>query len=287
MNVLIIANPLAGKGRAARELPRLVEILESRGTTTEVLWTEHQGHATSFLRETFSALAKAEGGRALKAVVVVGGDGTLLEAVNGLPLPCPVPLVVWGLGSQNILARELGLPDRAEGVAELVLNGRPQPVDVGEIEGTAGTRRFISVCGTGLGAQVIRYIEQRRRGHLGAAGYVWPFLRAVASNRDAGVTVEVENGETVRGAMVLVCNIRQYVWNFRPAEHARCDSGIFEVVVPQHAGPGWMLRYVSHARRGVSNCPGMKVVRGKVLRLTSDNEDVPVQIRGLPSVAAC
>jgi diacylglycerol kinase (ATP) len=73
---LVIANPKAGRGRAARELTALVDPLRRALGDFDLVCTNGPGHAAD--------LAATAVGRRCPLVVSFGGDGTLSEIVNGL-----------------------------------------------------------------------------------------------------------------------------------------------------------------------------------------------------------
>src|SRR4030042_770203 len=85
MKTVAIVNPTAGYRRARRVWPRLLASLGELGANVATWWTAWPGQA-----ETLAAQARREG---FDRVVAVGGDGTVLEVVNGLwwesrgPLP--------------------------------------------------------------------------------------------------------------------------------------------------------------------------------------------------------
>ncbi|MEM9073751.1 MAG: diacylglycerol kinase family protein, partial [Myxococcota bacterium] len=74
-DVIVILNPRAGAGRAERQSTSLREALRSEGIRPEFRRTTSEGHATELVREALRSGAPG--------VAVVGGDGTLNEAVNG------------------------------------------------------------------------------------------------------------------------------------------------------------------------------------------------------------
>ena len=95
-------------------------------------------------------------------VVVLGGDGTLNEAANGL-INTDTALAVLPGGSTNVFARTLGLPDdpvEATGILlETVDNHAPQRIGLGCVNG----RYFLFHAGMGCDAAVVAEVEKRGR----------------------------------------------------------------------------------------------------------------------------
>lgn len=129
-STLVIANPVShsGKGAAGAEVVRrFFQTCASATTAFDLQLTEAAGDAERI----------AAGAVGRDTVVVVGGDGVIHEAVNGLmriDAPQRPRLAVVPLGSGNDYARTLGLvandPERA--LAEL-LGGGERTLDVGHV----------------------------------------------------------------------------------------------------------------------------------------------------------
>lgn len=158
--------------------------------------TQRRGHASKLARS--AAIAGDD------AVVVLGGDGTLNEAANGLA-GSDTALAVLPGGSTNVFARILGLPDDPiDAVAELLgaLEGfSVEPIGLGSVNG----RYFLFHCGIGFDAAVVAEVERRGpwkrwAGHplfIYAAVTTW--LRGV-DRRRAPLTVRYPDDDTGHAA---------------------------------------------------------------------------------------
>ena len=100
--LLLIYNPVAGKGEASRKIAPMIESFSAAGyevTVQPVL----PGHSTSQI------LKEAQG--VYSRIVCCGGDGTLNHLVNGLmQMETPPPYGYLPTGSTNDFARSMGLP---------------------------------------------------------------------------------------------------------------------------------------------------------------------------------
>lgn len=133
-------------------------ILSSRFEVTTAT-TEAAGHATEL------AGAASRSGDDL-AVAVLGGDGTVNEAVNGLA-GTPVPLAVLPGGGADVFARALGIPKEPEVAAALLAARSFRPsrlLPLGRISGgdQRPHRLFTSNCGMGFDAAIVRSVERRQ-----------------------------------------------------------------------------------------------------------------------------
>ncbi|MFT5497528.1 MAG: diacylglycerol kinase (ATP) [Kiritimatiellia bacterium] len=286
LRIALIANPVSGTGKARAKTERLVKLLEAAGCTVEIQWTQKSGHAKIL------AAKLADG---FDCLVVAGGDGSVSEVLNGLPLPSPCPIAILGVGSQNILARELGLDLDPASLAKAILAGNTCMIDLGLIDGMT---RFGMLCTAGLDARVIRTIAENRQGTLGSIGYLWALLRTVFTYPQTALQVTVDDHPPVSGTLVIVANIKNYVWDLHPADQAECDSGKLDVVVLHKSGAIAVAGYMWQAwRNRLSTSKQVSYLQGIQIELSS-TEDIdvqndgevygklPVHIELLPGVAA-
>jgi diacylglycerol kinase family enzyme len=71
-----IVNPVAGMGHGLVDFPQISKLLRDNDIPADPVFTEHKHHATEL---TVGAIQKG-----YRKIIVIGGDGTLNEVVNGL-----------------------------------------------------------------------------------------------------------------------------------------------------------------------------------------------------------
>lgn len=145
--VLVLYNPRSGGGLGKRRAEEIARALEARDLGSSLRETCPEG---SVLDDV--------GHEAFRALVVVGGDGTIHAAVQALP-DLSLPVAFCGTGTINVLARERGLPSDAEGVASLVAAGRTAPIPV--LQGNG--RRFLLFAEAGWLAGAVRDVNGWRQ----------------------------------------------------------------------------------------------------------------------------
>ena len=157
MRALLVVNPTATT-TSARTREVLASALEA-DLKLEVVHTRERGHATRLGEE-----ARAD---SLDLVVVLGGDGTVNEVVNGLlrrgPADETPALAVVPGGGTNVFARALGLPrDPVEATGALLdalRDRRRRSIGLG----MAGPRWFTFNAGMGWDAEVVERVDARRQ----------------------------------------------------------------------------------------------------------------------------
>jgi diacylglycerol kinase family enzyme len=272
LRIGVLANPVAGKGRGGAAAGQLTALLEARGHRVERRLTAGPGDARRL------AAALASPGEPLDRIVVVGGDGTLNEVVNGLADPARVPVLQLGVGTANMLARDLGWPRRPEGLADVIEHGEVRRMDLGRVGGD----RFLMNVSCGFDAMVVRHIREHRRGTLGFRGYVRPVLATLRHYREPRLAVRVEGAPPREVALVLASNLRNYGGLFCMTEAARFDSGQLDVALFGRARLGDLVRYgVAGLLRRASRTRGIDIVGARGLSIASlEPAPVPVQVDG-------
>ena len=275
MRVHIIANPVSGRGRAARILPRLEAALREGGGVVEVVRTGGRGDA--------AAAARAAAGA--DAVVAVGGDGTVNEVLNGLPPGGPA-LGVLATGTANVLAKELGLPREPEALARAVRAGRTRAWDVG-VRGETG-QKFLLMAGAGFDAAIVHGFHATRRGTIRMSQYLAWGLRYLTCYRHPTLAVEID-GAPVPGPVhfALVNNAAEYGGPLRLSAGARPDDGVFQVLLfrsprTRDAGRLYLQAFFASVFDGPLHVPGAEFRPARRVRITAD-DPVPLQIDGDPA----
>ena len=152
-----IINPNARSGKGLRAWKLIEKRLEEKSVPYQVFSTKYQGHATQIAR----TLTQEKDCRSL---IVLGGDGTLNEAVNGIADLARVTLGYIPIGSSNDFARSLGLEqDPLKALEKLLTPSGYIPVNIGSLcWGREHTRRFVVSAGLGFDAGVCHQVAVSR-----------------------------------------------------------------------------------------------------------------------------
>jgi diacylglycerol kinase family enzyme len=171
--VLILLNPRAGSGRGAARLSSLIRELEQRQLDCTVL---------TDLDALPDQVAALHGAGRLRTVVVAGGDGTVDAIVNRVPTN--TPLTLFPLGTENLLAKYLGLNGDPAATCEAICGGRSIKLDAGVVQtGEGSTRLFLLMIGCGFDADVIQRLHRERVGHITRWSYLKPIWESIRSYR--------------------------------------------------------------------------------------------------------
>jgi len=225
LKLLLIFNPHAANGRAARLLPRIQACLE-KFSEVVTLPTAYAGHARELVSgsdlETFDGL------------VAAGGDGTLFEVLNGLyqhEREKRVPLGLVPVGTGNAFARELGLlpGDWKKGI-DIIAQGCTRPLDVGRVETNSEIFYFLNIIG--LGFPVDAMTTAKKLKIFGKSAYTIAVIREIFRLKSYRLIIEI-NGKYVeeKNIFVEISNTRYTGTSFLIAPQARVDDGLLDVTL--------------------------------------------------------
>jgi len=231
---VLIYNPYAGKiRRKPGTLQRTTAALARANVTPRILATDAAGHATELARDA------AERGADL--VLVLGGDGTVNEAANGLAYT-GVPLGVLPAGTANVLAMELGLGSHLGPAIERLAQCTAHSVAMGRlVVQAAPPRYFLCMAGAGLDAKIVYGTNAALKDRTGKLAYWAAGLKQFAGEIDH-LDVRIQ-GQTHRCGFLLASRVRNYGGDLEIASGASLHRADFEVVLFEGSNP---LRYAGY-----------------------------------------
>ena len=268
--LLVIYNPTAGAGQLGRRkrarLEAYLDLLEESGCAVEFRPTTRRGDAEAFAAEAIP--------EKYDAVVAAGGDGTIGEVANGLPM-LSAPLGIFPLGTANVLAMEIGLPLDPPEVMRAVLHG-PQTMIW---PGFVNDRLFTIMAGVGFDAHVVRDLPPQLKRWLGKASYVIQSLRQLAAYSVPRYRVTID-GRDYDCASAVVAKGHFYGGRFVCSPHARLDDPAFEVCLFKMGGRIGAARATMALMLGLlPMLPEIELVRGRDVTITGVDGE-PVQADG-------
>lgn len=191
----VIVNPIAGSGKGLDDYPLISKLLRDNNIKCEAVFTEHKCHATEL---TVSAIDAG-----YRHIIVIGGDGTLHEVVNGIYIqksvsPQDITIAVISVGTGNDWIRMFGIPRRYSEAIRAIKEGYTFLQDVAAVEYEEShyrqVRYMANVAGIGFDAAVIRRIQnQKAKRRLGKTAYLWCMIRSFFSHKSTGVKIWVDD----------------------------------------------------------------------------------------------
>ena len=221
--LLVIVNPVAGRGMYRQGLGEALHILYSAGYTPTVVFTTRSGEAVDLA----SGL-----GAGYDALCCLGGDGTLSDVVTGLmslPEESRPPLGYFPLGTANDVATTLRLPKNdPPAAARRMVESSPRPWDVGDM---GGGRYFTYVAAFGAFTDVSYETSQQSKQALGHLAYLLEGVNRLAKLPHYQTRVELD-GQALEGNFIFggVTNSTSVAGLVKLDQNlVSLDDGLFEV----------------------------------------------------------
>ena len=273
----VIVNPVAGGGRGLDHFPQISRLMREAGIHAEPVFTEHHRHAVEL---TVSAVNEG-----YRHIIVVGGDGTLHEVVNGLFIqqavrPDEVLLAVVAVGTGNDWVRSFGSSNRYQDAIRNIVEGEAFLQDVGVVSYEESlyrqTRYVANVAGVGFDAHVIRLIQnQEQRGFRRAWHYTLTLLRSFFGYKPTGIKIWVDDKRIFNSLLFSIAlGICKYNGGgIQQLPDAVADDGLWDLtlVKPLHF---WhvlfRLRYLYNG--GIYRIGHVLHARGSKVRIESSPE---------------
>jgi diacylglycerol kinase (ATP) len=219
-------------------------------------------------------------------LVVVGGDGTVHEVVNGAVGADGVELAVLPRGTGKDFVRSLRIPHDLRAALEVARDGRPRTVDVGSAsyrswDGSETTAYFANFAGAGISGAIARRANRSSKALGGRISVFTATVAVFASWRSAAMTVQVD-GERRNGEMfeVLVMNGDYAAGGMWVTPEAEPDDGKLDVLLIGDVTKADFVRTFPKIYRGKHlSHPKIDVLRGDAVEVDAVPA-VPVVLDG-------
>lgn len=270
--ILIFLNPLANKRRRVL-LNVLIHELDARGFAYVHF-------------ETFSDVQKTIDGVSASIAdcteaIVLGGDGTLHQAVNAL-IGYRLPIGYIPCGTGNDFARGWFAEKQHKAAQEWVQQALDSPAETIDV-GQAGSRYFINVAGVGFDGELVQ--------RLGNKKSIWPklsyllaALRAISSYRARSFSLAGSNTKVMAiaqrpGFLLTLANNQFFGAGMHIAPHASLNDGTLAYCFIEKCG--WLTRFriLNKVMKG-THANHAKVHCGQLHAVQIQTPDLPVQADG-------
>ena len=269
MNVSLVVNPVAGN-RAFKHIDRIRNLLEGRISLSTFI-TKKRGDALEFAR-TVSGTDR---------ILVASGDGTINEVLNGLrnsdnPDQHRIPVAVIPLGTTNVLAKEVGIPETVEAAVDLALKGEQKRISLGRING----RYFSLMAGIGFdGAAVLGVKNDFVKRMSGKAAHVVSGLKVLQRYNPPNLTVKTDKDE-YRAYTAVISNARCYGGHFYVTPEASITEAVLDICLFKGRTRRSLLRFITGIlSKKHLDYDDVTVVKAREVEVTSEGT-VHVQIDG-------
>jgi YegS/Rv2252/BmrU family lipid kinase len=236
-SIILISNPVAKKA-SERKIEAAYRLLKSRDYKVEIVSTKYKGHAEGLAIE---AIKKSP-----SLIVAAGGDGTFNEVINGIA-GSEIPMAILPIGTTNVLAKELDIPENVEGAIEIAVGRTPKKISLGKImithHSSLITRYFVLMAGVGFDGEAVFGINETIKKISGKGAYIYSGIKTLFRFNPDELILNID-GETFSGYSVIIGNASKYGGHFKVAPDARLTDPVLYTCLFKRKNPLNIVRYV-------------------------------------------
>jgi diacylglycerol kinase (ATP) len=222
IHVKLIANPNAGNPLAAANNLKLVTgYLEKAGLKIDIALANPKEEATPIARR-----AVKDG---YKTVIAMGGDGTIEAVMRGM-VGSKVRLGIIPAGSENNIAKSLGISTDLEEACTLIATDNTLKLDLGQVKTRNGKKFvFFEMATIGLSAAIYPDASKLAKGKLSKIKSAAATVIHEETKPEVFLTFNNESKIKVETMLVMVSNTPVFGKNFMVAPKASLQDGLLDI----------------------------------------------------------
>lgn len=229
----VIINPTTLKGKSTKYWKTIATSLIYDGYEFVEWQTNHKNNAIDI---TINLLNEG-----IRQIMVVGGDGTLNEVVNGIMesgvQPQEVTLCLIPSGTGNDWARSHKIKRDIKVIRSLLTLGNIKLHDIGVVHSirtsVTSKRYFINIAGFGFDAAVIQRVQEARKFKMGNSFiYLKNVLFTLFKSKSIDCRIEIESKIIEKSIFSIAIGICKYNGNgMKQVPMAKFDDGLFDIIL--------------------------------------------------------
>lgn len=263
--VAIQRNPISGTGTRASLIIDLIRYLKQKGIRPRLFSNRERMQELLRVRSQENPPV---------CVVAAGGDGTVQDLINRYP---DQRIAILPLGTENLMARYLGIPRSGVFVGEMISRGATREIDLCQMQ----QQRFILMASVGFDAAVVADLTEFRKGNISHLSYLKPLWRTIRSYPYEPLLISTDQGsEEITAYHAIVVNIPAYGLKLNFSPTANDADGLLDVILFKKKGLLSTLKYLYQIVRGSHlNSPDVQRIQANRIQIRSARP-VPVQTDG-------
>jgi len=220
MKSLMIVNPASGAGNSLKKMPQIKHCFEQLKYKYDLIFTTKKRNGKSIAK---NAASKYD------ILIVVGGDGTINEVINGIMLSKKKPAIaIIPSGTGNAYAATIAVPGNIKKACEKIANPKIKKVDVVHLK--KPSINAIAFFGFGFDANVLSL--RNWMNISGTKGYILPFLWTLFKSIKYNVKLEINNKKLrTKILQIVISNSPYYGGGLYLCPNAKVDDGLLDITV--------------------------------------------------------
>lgn len=233
-----IINPNAGGGYASNIWPHVKSILSEYDLTYSI--TQKHGDA-----QTFASDAVDQGN---EFITIVGGDGTLNEAVQACAGK-DVTIIPVSAGTGSDFVRNFS-SRREESIKDMIDRNISVRVDLGVVESQTGKRYFANIAEAGFGAEVMKRMNAHKKKRGGSSFTMTIMMEIINFNQFECSISSAEFNESIKASEIIIANGLYFGGGIKAAPDASLNDGLLTVHIIKNAGRAKLLMSLRKLKNG-------------------------------------
>jgi YegS/Rv2252/BmrU family lipid kinase len=190
----VILNPHAGAHRGEKDKEKIIILLKKYGFDFDYTESAYRGHTIQLAKDAVKT--------GWKKFIIIGGDGSLNEALNGIMSENEngaqdISLAMIPVGTGNDWIRTFDIPNDYKKSIEVIQKGNLIRQDVGKVtwgsNGSAEKRFFANMAGFGFDAVVADKVNSMKdKGWSGTWLYLWSLAFSYLKYKTCMMRFEVD-----------------------------------------------------------------------------------------------
>ena len=272
VRVKLIANPGAGDVvKSAARLEEVAHYLIDAGLSVDVALAKPKKEAIPIAQQ-----AVKDG---YDVVVGMGGDGTLASVIRGIA-GSKVSFGIIPAGTQNDIARNLGIPEDLKKACEIIAAGHTRDLDLGQIS-TKKRKKFyfFMVSAVGLTATLFPAVNAAKEGKLSGVLEAVKDVLKFKPKPTVNLTLDDESKIEVETMLVTIANMPVMGAKNLVAPDASMEDGLLDIAVYPGFTKAELLNYfLKTANEGVTPDGRIRRYRAKKIGIkTSPKLDIAAE----------
>ena len=271
---LVIVNPNAGKRKGEKDWDTISHLLTKYDINFLPVFTERPYHAVE-LSEKYIY-------KGLKKIIIVGGDGTMNEVVNGIftqqkHASSEILLGMITVGTGNDWGRMFNIPMKYKEAIKIIKKGETFVQDAVVVKylhsGVQQRRYFVNIAGIGFDAVVVQKTNRlKERGKNGVLLYLLSIFTTLMNYKHTNTTINIDEKKIQDDVFSICIGIGKYCGGgMMQTPNAIADDGLFDLTVIKKIKRYELIRNIGKLYNGsIIEHPKVETYTGKSIFIDSE-----------------
>ncbi len=217
--IKFIINPAAGQGESKKTINLIQDTFKKIDIDYSISISGYEGHVEKIASEAVEM--------GYTDIIAVGGDGTVLEAFNGI-FNKGVNLGIIPAGTGNDFVRMLDIKKNFAEALDKIIAGNTLNIDIGIVNDS----HFLNVVGMGIDGEIVNKTEEVKNILKGSSAYIYSTFATLLKYKCKNITLTIDGITYERKVyLVAVGNGKYFGGGMMITPGAKLDSENFEIVI--------------------------------------------------------